>query len=716
VGEVVNAPLAPPGPEAPRAVAEPLERVIHGIVIRDDHAWLKAANWRDVLKDASALPGNIRAHLEAENAYAAKLLAPLLPLAGELRAELRARIEDEDATAPVPDGPFVYYRFWRRGAQHGCVARRKRTGGEEEVLVDGEELAKGKPFFQLGPSSHSPDHRLLAYAVDETGSEFFTIRVRDLDARRDLSDIVPNMRADAVLNARGDPVVWAADGGSFFYARLDANHRARSIFRHLVGTAAEGDEPVFEEEMPGCFVSVHREREGGHASIAVRDHETSEAWILDLKEPGAPPRLVAARQAGIRYEIEIGRDRVFIRTNRDGAQDFKIVEAPLAAPEPASWRDVVPYRPGIMVLQHAIFARHLVWLEREEGLPRLKIRELAGGAEHALAFAEEAYALSLDAGEEFDTDILRFTLSSPARPAETYDYDMASRERVLVKNQLVPSGHDPDAYVVRRLFADAQDGEKVPVTLLHRRDLARDGSAPCLLYAYGAYGSAVPANFIPHRLSLVDRGMVYAIAHVRGGTEKGWGWYLQGKRGRKENSFSDYLSVARLLIEQRYTSAGRIVANGRSAGGMLMGVAANRAPELFAGIVTEVPFVDVLSTMLDADLPLTPAEWPEWGNPILSEADLRTILAYSPVDNVGPRPYPAILAIAGLSDPRVTYWEPAKWVAKLRANSLSGKPVLLRTDMSGGHMGAPGRFDRLSEFALTYAFALSTVGLAGPLI
>ncbi|MFI4997973.1 MAG: S9 family peptidase, partial [Hyphomicrobiales bacterium] len=503
---------------------------------------------------------------------------------------------------------------------------------------------------------------------------------------------------------------------SFFYTRLDANHRARSIFRHLVGTAAEADEPVFEEEMPGCFVSVHREREGGHASIAVRDHETSEAWILDLKEPGAPPRLVAARQAGIRYEIEIGRDRLFIRTNRDGAQDFKIVEAPLAAPEPASWRDVVPYRPGIMVLQHAIFARHLVWLEREEGLPRLKIRELAGGAEHALAFAQEAYALSLDAGEEFDTDILRFTLSSPARPAETYDYDMASRERVLVKRQLVPSGHDPDAYVVRRLFADAQDGQKVPVTLLHRRDLARDGSAPCLLYAYGAYGSAVPANFIPHRLSLVDRGMVYAIAHVRGGTEKGWGWYLQGKRAKKENSFSDYLSVARLLVDERYTSAGRIVANGRSAGGMLMGVAANRAPELFAGIVTEVPFVDVLSTMLDADLPLTPAEWPEWGNPISSESDLRTILAYSPVDNVGPRPYPAILAVAGLSDPRVTYWEPAKWVAKLRANSLSGKPVLLRTDMSGGHMGAPGRFDRLSEFALTYAFALSTVGLAGPLI
>jgi oligopeptidase B len=290
---------------------------------------------------------------------------------------------------------------------------------------------------------------------------------------------------------------------------------------------------------------------------------------------------------------------------------------------------------------------------------------------------------------------------------------MVGRARILVKRQLVPSGHDPGAYVVRRLFADAPDGETVPVTLLHRRDLVLDGNAPCLLYAYGAYGSAVPAQFQAHRLSLVDRGMIYAIAHVRGGTEKGWRWYLGGKRAEKENSFSDYLAVARTLIATGYTSAGRIVANGRSAGGMIMGVVANRAPELFAGIVTEVPFVDVLSTMLDADLPLTPPEWPEWGNPIASESDFRTILAYSPVDNIAPLHYPPILAVAGLTDPRVTYWEPAKWVARLRAASLSGSPVLLRTDMSGGHLGAPGRFDRLSEFALTYAFALSLVGLGG---
>jgi oligopeptidase B len=690
----------------------PREISHHGIVIRDSYSWLKPPNWREVLEDAGALPSDIRAHLEAENEYAGAVLAPLTPLVAELRRELSGRVADEDATAPVASGPFHYYRRWRRGAQHPCIVRRPCAGGAEELLVDGEALAAGRAFFQLGPASHSPDHRLLAYAVDETGAELFTVRVRDLVTGQDLADQVPDARADAILNLHGDPVVFACDGTSFLYAKLDANHRARSIWRHLVGTSVDEDRLVLEEMTPGWFVSVHRERDGRHARIAARDHETSEAFILDLEKPEAMPRLVAAREAGVRYEIEIGKDRLFIRTNRDGAEDFKIVEAPLSAPDPRNWRDVVAHRPGVMVLRHAIFARHLAWLEQENGLPRLTVRALASGDEHSISFGEEAFALSLDAGEEFDTDTLRFTLSTPARPAETYDYNMESRERILVKRQTIPSGHDPDDYVVRRLFAPAADGETIPVTLLHRRGLELNGSAPCLLHGYGAYGSPVLSNFLAHRLSLVDRGMIYALAHVRGGTEKGWRWYTQGKRAGKENSFSDYLCVARMLIEKRYTAAGRIVANGRSAGGMLMGVAANRAPELFAGIVTEVPFVDVLATMLDADLPLTPSEWPEWGNPILSERDFKTILAYSPLENIEPRHYPAVLAIAAVADPRVTYWEPAKWIAKLRAHTLSGKPVLLRTEMSGGHMGAPGRFDRLAEFALTHAFTLWVCGLA----
>ncbi|MBV9113304.1 MAG: S9 family peptidase [Hyphomicrobiales bacterium] len=708
----MNVPLIYLKQKAPSAELRPSATTHHGIVIRDELAWLKASNWREVLEDASALPPDIRAHLEAENDHTDAVLAPLAPLIAELKQELIARLENEDMTAPVPAGPFQYYRRWGAGAQHPRLVRRPRAGGAEELLVDAEALAAGRPFFQLGPASHSPDHRLLAYAVDEAGAEFFTIRLRDLTTGRDLADEVPNARADAILNLHGDPVVFTSDCQSFLYARLDRNHRARSIWRHRIGTSAKEDQLVLEEATPGWFVSVHREREGRHASIAVRDHETSEAFILDLERPGSAPRLVAARKTGVRYEVEIGEGRLYIRTNRDGAEDFKIVEAPLLAPSPENWQDIVPHRPGVMVLRHAIFARHLVWLEQENGLPRLTIRALASGEEHSIGFDEEAFALSLDAGQEFDTDILRFTVSTPARPAETYDYDMASRERLLVKRQLIPSGHDPNDYVVRRLFAPAPDGEAIPVTLLYRRGLALDGGAPCLLYGYGAYGSPVLPNFLAHRLSLVDRGMIYALAHVRGGTEKGWRWYTQGKRAEKENSFSDYLAVARMLIEKRYTAAGRIVANGRSAGGMLMGVAANRAPELFAGVVTEVPFVDVLATMLDPDLPLTPSEWPEWGNPLLSEHDFHTMLAYSPLENIEARHYPAVLAIAAVADPRVTYWEPAKWVAKLRAHSLSGKPVLLRTEMSGGHMGAPGRFDRLAEFALTHAFALWACGLA----
>jgi oligopeptidase B len=698
-------------PAPPVADIRPQETLIHGVVLRDDYAWLKAANWRQVLKDVSTLPGDIRAHLEAENAYADAVLAPLQALVARLEEEMRARIEDEEETAPVPYGQFCYYRRWRAGAQHPCVMRKSRAGGEGEALIDGEELAKGKRFFQLGPSSVSVDQRLLAYTVDETGSEFFTIKVRDLKARRDLHDLVPDARVDAILNVRGDAPVWSAAGGSFFYARLDDHHRSRFICRHDLGTNAKTDSIIFEEQSPGWFVSVHREREGRFATIDVRDHETSEAWIIDLEQTELPPRRVAARQGGLRYDVEIGGERLFIRTNRD-APDFKIMEAPLHAPGPDNWRDLVAHRSGVLVLQHAIFARHLVWLELENALPRLVIRDRANGEQHVVAFEAEAYALSLDAGEEFDTDIVRFTVSTPALPARTYDYDMVRRERLLVKSQVVPSGHDPTNYVVRRLFAPAPDGEAVPVTVLHRRDLALDGDAPCLLYAYGAYGLAVPANFLGYPLSLVDRNMVYAIAHVRGGNEKGWRWYMQGKKEQKPHSFRDYLAAARMLIETGYTREGRIIASGRSAGGMLAGAVANMAPRLFAGIVTEVPFVDVLATMLDGDLPLTPPEWPEWGNPIESEADFRTILAYSPIDNIGPLAYPMVLATAGLTDPRVTYWEPAKWIAKLRANSISGKPVLLRTDMSGGHLGAPGRFDRLGELALTYAFALWAVGLA----
>jgi oligopeptidase B len=403
-----------------------------------------------------------------------------------------------------------------------------------------------------------------------------------------------------------------------------------------------------------------------------------------------------------------------VTTNSCGAEDFRICSVPLAdlGSAPETWSEIVAHRPGRLILEATVYKRHLVRLEREDSLPRIVIRRLADGEEHAIAFPEEAYGLGLFSGYEFDTTSLRFTYSSMTTPAETYDYDMDSRERVLRKRQEVPSGHNPADYVTRRLFAPAADGESVPVTLLYRKDTPIDGSAPVLLYGYGAYGISIPASFATARLSLVDRGFIYAVAHIRGGKDKGYGWYRTGRRELKRNTFTDFIAAGEHLVARGYTRRGRIVAHGGSAGGMLMGAVANMAPDLFLGIIADVPFVDVLNTMLDKDLPLTPPEWPEWGNPLESRRDFDLIRSYSPYDNITAQSYPHILALAGLTDPRVTYWEPAKWVARIRAVSTGRNLLLLRTNMDAGHGGASGRYEQLKETALEFAFALMIAGRA----
>ncbi|MGA0531948.1 S9 family peptidase [Hansschlegelia sp. KR7-227] len=694
-------------PSAPAAPRRAFERMVHGVRLSDPFAWLKADNWRETIRDPSLLPPDIRAHLDAENAYCKALLGPLDPLKARLVAEMRGRIKEDDSSVPVRDGPYAYAVRHRAGGQHPLIVRRPADApdGEDQILIDGDALASGRAFFQLGAWRASPDHRLLCWSADEAGSEFLTIRVRDLATGEDLPDVVPNATGAAV---------WAADGSSFWYVRLDDEHRALEVYRHLLGRPAADDLLVFREPDPGWFVGVEETRSGAFCVVTVSDHDTSEAHLIARADPEAAPRLVLPRVAGVRYEIDHhpdldGRSSLILRTNADGAVDFKLTVRDADDPA-AGERELVPHRAGTYVLDHAVTARHLVRLERVEALPRIVVRSFADGAEHEIAFAEEAYSLGVEAGAEFDADLTRFVYSSPSTPSEVWDYDLRTRERTLRKRQEIPSGHDPEAYVVRRLQAPAPDGALIPVTLIHRKGLALDGSAPCLLYGYGAYGISMPASFSGSRLSLVDRGFVYAIAHVRGGTEKGWGWYLDGKLEKKPNTFTDFIAAAELLAKDGFTSAGRIVAHGGSAGGMLMGAAANLRPELFAGIVADVPFVDVLTTMLDDTLPLTPPEWPEWGDPITDEAAFHRIAGYSPVDNVAPRPYPAILALAGLTDPRVTYWEPAKWVARLREATTSARPILLRTNMDAGHGGASGRFDRLEEVALSYAFALAAVG------
>ncbi len=510
--------------------------------------------------------------------------------------------------------------------------------------------------------------------------------------------------------------VWTADGSAFYYVKLDADHRPSRVYLHKLGTPVSDDRLIYEETDPGFFVGVGELQAGVFAAIGVSASETTENYLIDLSDLSAKPRLIAPRQTGERYHVEHhpslgGVDTLVILTNADGAEDFKIMTAPLAAPGRESWRELVAHRPGTLVLDVGVLSDWLVRFERHEGLPRIIVRRLKDGDEHTIAFAEEAYALGMDTGLEFVTDNLRFVYASMTTPSETWDYDMAKRTRELRKRQEIPSGHDPERFVTRRVFAPAKDGESVPVSLLHRRDIDTK-TAPCLLYGYGAYGYAMPASFNSNRLSLVERGFVVAIAHIRGGTDKGWRWYREGKLAHKQNTFTDFIAAGEHLLRAGFAAPGRIVAQGGSAGGLLMGAIANLRPDLFAAVVAEVPFVDALNTMLDDTLPLTPPEWPEWGNPITDPEAFRRIRAYSPYDNVQAQNYPAMLVLAGLSDPRVTYWEPAKWVARLRAIKTDKKPLVLKTNMDAGHGGAAGRFDRLDEVALVYAFALKSVGLA----
>ena len=696
----INPKTLQPAPVAPR---RPHSFTTHGITLVDEYAWLKDADWQEVLRDPDILDADIRKYLEAENAYTESLLGHTASLQRTLVAEMRGRIKEDDSSVPAPDGAYAYMRKFREGGQHELFGRCPREGGEAEIILDGDQLAETCEYFKFGGSRHSPDHRLQAWSADVKGSEYFAIRVRDWATRLDREDLVEDTDG---------AVVWSSDARAFFYVKLDDNHRPMQVWRHRLGTLQADDILVYEEKDSGWFTHIHESSSGRFCVIAGGDHETSEHRLIDLADPDAPPRLVAERETGVQYSVADRGNELFILTNADGAIDFKVVTAPLAAPKRANWRDLIAYRPGIYIMDVELFAGHMVRLERANALPAIVIRDLATGEEHAIAFAEEAYSLDTMGGYEFDTTNLRFSYSSMTTPSEVYDYDMAARTRVLRKRQEIPSGHNPADYVTTRIMAKAHDGAQVPVSILHAKDLKRDGNAPLLLYGYGSYGMAMPASFSANRLSLVDRGFVYAIAHIRGGTDKGWGWYLDGKRAKKTNSFDDFSASARALIAAKYTGAKRIVAHGGSAGGMLMGAVANRAGELFAGIVAEVPFVDVLNTMLDDTLPLTPPEWPEWGNPIESEVDFRTILSYSPYDNVAAQDYPAILAMAGLTDPRVTYWEPAKWIARLRATMTSGGPVLLRTNMGAGHGGASGRFNRLDEVAIAYAFALWAVGMA----
>ena len=691
---------------APQTPEKPYSDTYHGITRADPFAWLRDDNWQAVMKDPAALNTDIRAHLEAENAYTDKVLAPTQTIQDTLFSEMRGRILEDDNSVPVNDGNYAWATRYVTGGEHPllCCGPRDAEISDMRVIVNGNQEADGKDFFKIIDSEASPTGRHLAWAYDDKGSEYFTIKLRRLADGKD--------EADTLVDTGGS-FAWSACGLYLFYIAVDENHRPHRVMRHKIGSAQAADHVVYEEADAGFFVGLSASRSGRFLFIDAHDHETAEAHLIDAHAPLSDPVCIAPREAGIEYDVhdDAARNRLIITTNWDGdikADDFQICATPVPqnTGDKKNWQVIRAHQAGCLVLDALPFENHLVALVRENALPRLDITDWASGKTRSIAFDEEAYDVSLGGLAEYATGNLRFTYASMTTPTQTFDYDMTTGMRVLRKTQSVPSGHEASDYVTRRITATGHDGAQIPVSVLYHKDTKLDGTAPVLLYGYGSYGITIPAAFSVTRLSLVDRGFIYAIAHIRGGRACGHNWFMDGRGPKKTNTFEDFVSAARDLIARGWTKPGQISIHGGSAGGLLVGATVNLAPELFCGAIAEVPFVDVLTTMLDDTLPLTPPEWPEWGNPIESKDAYALIAGYAPYENIEVKAYPHILATAGLTDPRVTYWEPAKWVAKLRATRTDDRLTLLRTEMTAGHGGKAGRFNQLHEIAFVYAFLL----------
>ncbi len=682
---------AQPAPRPPVAEKRPHVDTLHGDVRVDDYFWFRDR------KD----PAVVR-HLEAENAYTDAMQAHLAPLRETLYGEMLGRIKETDLSVPYRDGDWWYYTRTEQGKPYPIYCRKRGSlAAAEEVIFDQNEAAKGRKFHTLGAFEVSPDGALLALLVDTTGYEDFTLRVRDLRTGRWLPDRKEKL---------GFGLAWASDNRTLFYATTDSAKRNDRVWRHRLGTSVRTDVAVFHEPDVLFNVRVGRFRSGAFIGIGASSFTQSEWRVIDAAAPERAPRLVAPRRPGVEYDVDHGGGFFWIVTN-DGARNFKVARVADRAADLAAWTDWLPQRDDAFVENIDVFRDWVVVTERREGLRRLRVTALATNATHDVAFPEAAYGVSLAQNEEFATGTLRFNYSSLVTPNQVTEYDLATRERKVLKEQEVLGGYDRTQYRVERRMARGRDGTMIPVSLVYRAPFVRDGSRPLLLYAYGSYGATTEPTFNSGRLSLLDRGMVFAIAHVRGGQEMGRAWYDDGKMLRKRNTFWDFEDVGRFLVDERYTAADRMVANGGSAGGLLMGVVANETPTLFKAIVAAVPFVDVINTMADASIPLTAQEWEQWGNPAKAE-EYRYMLQYSPYDNVRAQAYPAMLVTSGINDSRVAYWEPTKWVARLRERKTDGNPLLLRMNMGAGHGGSSGRYERLREIAFDYAFILDQVGLA----
>jgi len=685
----IHVPPARAAGEAPPVAARrPVTAKHHGIHHTDDYAWLRTARLEQVLQRPGALERPIRAHLEAENAYARNVLGSNRALEHRLVAEMRGRVNLREQSVPEARGPWECYTRYPAGAQRKLYCRRPRGGGPEQVLLDENALARGQRAFSVDATAVSPDHTLLAYALDADGSERNTLKVRDLETGRDLPDTIAEVRGGSV---------WSLDGRHLFYVRCDPVKWGRAIFRHTLGTAVAADQLVYEEAEEGFAVEAYKTLSERFMVIEASDFSTTDVRLVDLADPSRSAQVLIERKRGVKHAVADLGNRLIVATNADGATDWKIGEKALSAPATAPLQDIVPHRPGRIIEQVIVYQDYLVWLERDRelGSQRIFVRRWSDGQEHALEFGAEPMQVEILAGLEQNTHWPRYAYQTMAQPKQTFDYDMETRQRTLRMVREVPSGHDPARYVTRRIEAPAQDGTRVPASLLYRRDTELDGSAPVWLDGYGAYGDKQDPGFGIARLSLVERGFIYAIAHVRGGGENGESWHDAGRLLNKLNTFTDFIAVAEQLVRLGLTRPGRIVASGASAGGTLVGATVNMRPDLFGAVYAEVPFVDCLNTLLDCTLPLTEASFSEFGIPSESRADFRNIQSYAPYENVRAQAYPPMLILQSLNDARVPYWEATKWAAKLRRLKRDANPVVLITRIRGGHSGGSGRFDNL---------------------
>jgi oligopeptidase B len=654
----------------------------------DEYAWLQAKSDPEVL-----------AYLEAENAYARATLEPTEALQEQLFQEMKGRIQEDDVSAPEPFGEFSYYSRLEAGRQYRVFCRRRHEQQEEEVLLDENALAEGHSYCRVAVFEPSPDNALLAYGVDTTGSWVFDLFVKDLHSGELIGAPIPNTAWT---------VAWASDCRTLFYTVFDDAHRSYKLFRHTVGDDPSKDVLVYHESDEAFSVHVNRTRSGAYILLTLASHSTSEVRYLPAGEPLGEFQIVHPRQPWLEYYVEHHGDRFVIRTN-DRAENFKLVEAAVGSPGKEQWREVVAHRADTYLEEVDLFRDHLVAYERRDGLPQIRISAVDGTSEvHYVALPDPVYTYRTAKNPEFDTGVLRFYYSSLVTPESTVDYDMTSRTWQVSKQQEIPSGYDASLYTSERLHAVADDGSRVPISLVYRKGLPRDGSHPLLLYGYGAYGYSSEPSFDTRRISLLDRGFACAIAHVRGGSEMGRAWYEQGRLMHKRNSFTDLITCAEHLIAQGYTSPQRLAIMGGSAGGLLVSAATNLRPDLFQAVVAMVPFTNVITAMLMPDLPLTVTEWEQWGHPQDREA-FEYMLSYSPYDNVEAKAYPHLYVKAGLNDLQVPYWDPAKWVAKLRANKTDENRLVLVTNMGAGHSGASGRYDHLREDAQVYAFLIGAV-------